>query len=496
MEPIFELNITLPKDKKRKLRQSLYRQLKIAINEGRLTAGIRLPPSRVLAQELQVSRNTVIAVYELLVNEGYLQTTLGAGTYVASFQPASRHKVVTERTAKDKIYETRLTTFWRNTNAHRKIPPQPSARFDFRVGRPDLTLFPFEVWRRVLARTARQQSCNQCQNSNPQGQASLRSAIAMHLSVSRAVACTSEDIIVTSGAQQALNILARILITPSKTQVAIEHPGYPMAKQIFSAAGAKIINVPVDLEGIVVEAIPTTVKIIYLTPSHQFPLGVAMSARRRAALLDFAQAYDVSVIEDDYDSEFRFGEQPLDALQTQDRGNNVFYVGTFSKTMFADLRTGFVVMPLWAKEAMVTAKLLNDWYNPLLPQEALATFINQGHLGRHIRKVRKLYKIRYETLLEALTFYCKDLLRPIPIHAGVHLSALLADHYNAQHIATAAKQAGVSVRTLGDFTHEKPEVNGLVFGFGCIDAKDINQGVSIIGNILKPKPLDLSVKVF
>jgi GntR family transcriptional regulator/MocR family aminotransferase len=496
MEPIFELNIVLPTNKKGNLRQSIYRQLKIAIIEGRLSAGIRLPPSRLFAEQLLVSRNTVMAVYDLLINEGYLETTLGAGTFVAYFQPENKLKFVDQNITRSKDNETRLAAFWRNPDTLGKIPAQPPARFDFRVGSPDLTLFPFEIWRRILAKTARQQSGQQRQKRDHQGQQTLRHAIAIHLSLSRAVACTSEDIIVTSGAQQALDILARILVTPGKTQVAIEHPGYPMARQIFCAAGANIINVPVDNEGIVVEDIPSTVKVIYLTPSHQFPLGVAMSAKRRAALLDFAQTNNVSIIEDDYDSEFRFGERPLDALQTQDRGNNVFYVGTFSKTMFADLRVGFVVMPFWAKEAMVTAKFLTDWHNPPLLQEALATFINQGHLGRHIRKVRKLYKTRYLALLNALTLYCEDRLRPIPIHAGVHLTALLVDHCDAQYVAKAAAQAGVSVRALEEFTQGESNTNGLVFGFGCIEASDINQGIRIIGNILKPSPNNTRFKAF
>lgn len=494
MEPIFEINIVLPNNNKENLRQSIYRQLKMAIIEGRLTAGIRLPPSRLFAQQLLVSRNTVMTVYDLLINEGYLETTPGAGTFVAYFQPENKPKFIDQKITRDK--ETRLAAFWRNSDTLGEIPPQPPARFDFRIGSADLTLFPFEIWRRILARTARQQSSQQRQKGDQQGQPTLRHAIAMHLSFSRAVACTSEDIIVTSGAQQALAILARILVTPGKTQVAIEHPGYPMAKQIFSAAGAKIVNVPVDSEGMVVEGIPSTVKVVYLTPSHQFPLGVAMSPRRRAALLDFAQTNEVSIIEDDYDSEFRFGDCPLDALQTQDRGNNVFYVGTFSKTMFADLRIGFVVMPFWAKKAMVTVKFLTDWHNPLLLQEALATFINQGHLGRHIRKVRKLYKSRYQTLLHALSLYCEDQLRPIPIHAGVHLTALLADHCDAQHVAKAAAQAGVSVRALKEFAQGESYTNGLVFGFGCIEASNINQGIRIIGNILKPKSKNSHLKGF
>ena len=212
------------------------------------------------------------------------------------------------------------------------------------------------------------------------------------MSFTRAVAARPEDVVVTTGAQQAFDLLARILVTPGRTLVALEDPGYPPLRAAFRAAGARLVPVPVDAEGLVVARVPRAAGIVCVTPSHQFPLGTAMSIERRTALLALAQARGLVVIEDDYDSEFRFGGRPLEALQTLDRSASVFYVGTFSKSLSPLLRTGFVVAPPWARDALVAAKRASDGENPPLPQEALALLIAEGHLARHVRRMRRVQK--------------------------------------------------------------------------------------------------------
>jgi GntR family transcriptional regulator/MocR family aminotransferase len=279
---------------------------------------------------------------------------------------------------------------------------QTQAPVDFRLGRAETRFFPQQIWTRLASRALRHAK----PYFGPDGHPALRDAIAGHVSATRAVACGPEQILVTAGAQSAFDLLARLLITPERPVVAMEDPGYPLFRALFAKAGAKIAPVPVDGEGLIVERIPPEASVIYVTPSHQFPTGTPMSLARRQQLLALARRQDAVIIEDDYDSEFRFGGNPLDALKTLDRDDRVFYVATFSKSLFVALRLGFVVAPSWALDPLRAARQLTGLFGAPLEQETLAAFIAEGHLARHVRRMKKLYDQRRLALLDALTLHC------------------------------------------------------------------------------------------
>jgi GntR family transcriptional regulator/MocR family aminotransferase len=311
----------------------------------------------------------------------------------------------------------------------------------------------------------------------------LRESIARHASFARAVACAAEDIVVTSGAQQAFDLIARILVTPGRTVVAVEDPGYPPFRTAFAAHGAKLVPVRVDDEGLVVDRIPREARVIYVTPSHQFPLGCAMSARRRAALLDFAAAQGAVVVEDDYDGEFRFGGRPLDALQTLDRAACVFYVGTFSKSLFPSIRLGYVVAPPWAQRALIAAKRDADWHSPVIEQDTLAAFIAEGHMARHVRRMRAVYAARRKTLLEHLTDAFGQWLEPIPSIAGLHLSAFASPAADVPALMEVARRHDIGMFTLHGLYVGTPARHGFAFGYGAIDERAIAEAFTRLRKI-------------
>jgi GntR family transcriptional regulator/MocR family aminotransferase len=322
-----------------------------------------------------------------------------------------------------------------------------------------------------------------------QGRPALREAIARHVSFARAVACIAEDVIVTTGAQQAFDLLARVLVIPGRTTVAVENPGYPPVRAVFAAAGAKVIGVPVDEEGLMVDRLPIDVRVIYVTPTHQFPLGVVLSPRRRAALLDFARTHHAVVIEDDYDSEFRYGGRPLDALQTLDRSGasatgSVCYVGTFSKCLFPALRLGYLVSPPWLRPALTAAKQLADWHGDVLAQDTLAAFIAEGHLVRHVRRMRNIYAERRQQLLDALTEHVGDRLIPIASDAGLHLAARLAAPFDANTLVAEAMAVGIRPETIDAYAAGRSSINGLAFGFGMIEANRIEEAVRGLARLM------------
>ena len=495
MEPLFELSLQLPAAGSRELLRELHRQLHAAILDGRLRPGVRLPATRALAQRLSVSRNTMLAAYDLLLSEGYLVARPGAGTYVADTLPASRRgrapRATTPAEAGTPRRDPRLAPP-RVPGAD--LPPtlqQRPARDDFRVGLPDASALPFDIWRRLSDRALRRIARGggeAAQYADPRGQPALREAIARHVSFTRAVGCSADDIVVTAGAQQAFGLLARILVVPGRTVVAVEQLSYPSLREALAAAGAKVVPVPTDAEGLCVDRLPAETRVVCVTPSHQFPTGVAMSTPRRAALLAFARERHAVVIEDDYDSEFRFAGRPLDALQTLDRADSVCYVGTFSKSLFPALRLGFVVAPPWARAALVRMRELADWHSPVLGQDALADFIAEGHLARHIRRMRKVYGERRRALLEALVRHGADLFEAIPSQAGLHLSARLHAPLRADLLARRATEAGITLAPLSRYALDPNAADvpeGLAFGYGLIEAARIDDAIRRVAQLAR-----------
>jgi GntR family transcriptional regulator/MocR family aminotransferase len=476
MEPIFELPISVPPRRSRNRLQALHRQLRAAIVEGRLQAGVRLPATRVFAATYGVSRNTAIAAYDLLLSEGYVVARRGGGTFVSSALP-NRSTKPPVRANKD---DARLNEFWRSRSPG---APERAPRIHFRLGVPELSLFPFDTWRRLSARALRTYSKTPVSGyDDPRGRLALREAISKHVSFTRAVSCEPDDIVITAGAKQAFDLIARILVTPGRTVVALENPGYRPPRLAFEAAGAKIVPVPVDEEGIVVSKLPANARIICVTPSHQYPTGAVMSARRRTELLAFARAHQAVIMEDDYDSEFRFGDRPLDALQTLDRSSSVFYVGTFSKSLFPALRIGFIVAPEWARTALAAAKQNADGYSAIQPQETLAAFIHEGHLARHVRRMRRVYDDRRSVLLERLD---RDFpwLQPIPAAAGLHLAALAAPGVDVDAFIAKARESDVGIEALRIYQFQKATPPGVLFGYGALGEAAIVEGLGRLRRI-------------
>jgi GntR family transcriptional regulator/MocR family aminotransferase len=469
MEPVLSLALDLPARGQGNRVRALHQQLRAAILDGRLAANSALPATRQVAEALGIARNTVIAAYDLLIAEGYALPRSGSTARVADI--AARRPAKSAAKAVP-LRDTRIAERWRLP-----VPGDPPRtglpERSFRLGIPDHRYFPHETWRRLSAQSLREWARAPFAYPPSEGIPELRAAIARHAAFARAVACASDDVVVTSGAQQAFDLLARLLVTAGKTRVAFEEPSYPPARAAFLAAGALLVPVPVDDEGLRVDQLPDDVAIVCVTPSHQSPTGVALSLRRRSALLAFARARNAVILEDDYDGEFRFGGRPLDALQTLDRDGRVFYVGTFSKSLFPALRKGFIVAPAWAREALVRVKQCADSHCDTVTQSVLAAFIRDGHLARHVRRMRPIYAARREALLEGIRRELGPWLEPIPSEAGLHLAARIRQPKLAQAILAKARQHLPGSQSTQEYAHGPQVPPALTIGYGVIDAEAI-----------------------
>ncbi|MFF5292381.1 MocR-like pyridoxine biosynthesis transcription factor PdxR [Paractinoplanes globisporus] len=447
----------------------VYRALREAIVDGRLPVGHRLPATRALAADLGVSRGSVATAYERLVAEGYLTSKVGAGTFVAAV-PASKPS---RTAAADPLRPRRGWT----------IEPAPTSgndpapRYDFRTGIPDTRLFPFDTWRRLVAAEMRQGANSPGTYAAPEGHPALRSAIARYLGYARSVRATADDVVVTNGTQHGLDLIGRVLLRPGDV-VAVEDPGYPPARRLFEALGCRVVGVPVDEEGLVVAALPSAARLVYATPSHQFPLGRPMSLGRRRELLDWAARRPVAIVEDDYDSEFRFSARPLEPLVSLDSAGRVLYAGTFSKSMLPALRTGFLLLPPGLRSAIAAARQLSDGYGSPPLQAALARFIDEGLLARHVRRAGREYARRHAAIVSALS-KMPDV-EVMPSAAGLHLTAILRTG-RAAPVVAAANARGVAVENLSSYATSHA---GFVFGFGAVDPSLIAEGMAIFAEAL------------
>jgi GntR family transcriptional regulator/MocR family aminotransferase len=357
--------------------------------------------------------------------------------------------------------------------------------FDFRSGIPDATRFPYPAWRRLVDGSFRR-TTDAALYGDPAGPLELRHAIALHLAVSRGLHVGPEDLVVTNGVQQAATLIANVLVEPGDV-VAIEEPGYPAVRRAFEAARARVVGVPVDLHGLVVSELPDDARLVYVTPAHQFPLGVRMALSRRTALVAWARSHNAAVIEDDYDTDFRYGGRPVDPLHTLDGGGRVLYVGSFSKSLLPALRVGYCVAPPGVREALRRARFVADWQGTTSVQLALAGFIGDGSLAAHIRRMRREYQRRRDRVGMILDRTFSRHLERIPNVAGLHLAAWARDA-TAETVAgwvAAAAEDGVAVQSVGQFatTEVRP---GLVLGFGGIPLDRIDEGLRRLRVVLGP----------
>jgi len=451
----------------------IYRQIRRAILARQLRPGDALPAGRELARTLAVSRATVTVAYERLAAEGFVTSRQGSGTFVSELIAPTPG----EKTGRRSTGVLAPRAIWQSI----AIPPivfEKQAGFDFRAGLCDASLFPHSSWRRSVTWAMRSGETTAGLYEHPAGHSDLRAAIARHIGVSRGIRTSADDIVITNGTQQALDVLARALLAPGDA-IAVEDPSYAPPRHLFAALGMRVVRVPVDREGLVVDALPRGVRAVYVTPSHQFPLSVMMTLPRRQALLAWAERNNAAIVEDDYDSEFRFGGRPLEPLQTLDANGRVVYVGSFSKTMLPTLRLGFLVTPPSLREALHKAKFVSDWHSATLVQAALARFIDEGAFARHVRRMSAIYRERHQMLADIIARDFAEKLELIPSTTGLHLTALTrkmtVDQSN--EVARRAADRGVAFQV---FAVRGTERAGLMLGYGAIPTADIQEGLRLL----------------
>ncbi|MFA6116940.1 MAG: PLP-dependent aminotransferase family protein [Sphingomonas sp.] len=466
--------------------QRFHRQLREAILGGQLKPGARVPASRAAATRYGLARTTVVGVYNQLLDEGLLASRHGSGTYVAE-----RPVPLADMAAPGAAPEARLNPFWLRPDVasafgffnDATVAPDIAAYptvFDFRPGLVDLKHFPFDILRRVSAQKLRAFEQAPFNYGHPQGNPDLRAAIAMHLSVMRAIACQPDDLVVTSGAQQAFDLLARLLVKPGRSVVAVENPGYAPTRIPFAAAGARLHPVEVDAEGMIIDRLPRDAGIVCVSPSHQFPLGSSLSKERRAALIRFARENGALIVEDDYDGEFRAARGPIRALKTVDEDDVVFYVGTFSKSTLPNIRLGFILPPRWAVRALATAKICADGPCSMPTQAAVTGFIGGGHLTRHIGRMRRLYGERRTLLLDLLRSDFTAWLDPIESAYGMHVTAISNGTVDVDALSRTLARRNIHIRSLSRYYHGPATQAGLVFGFGMMDPPAIRTAMAMV----------------
>lgn len=474
------------------LNQQLYQGLRSIVLEGKLPAGVRLPSTRVLAVDLAVSRNTVLGAFERLTAEGYLQGRAGGGTRVSATLPDDMLRV--RAPAARSLKRARRGPSRRGAAAA-AIPVRlrrsltPDTVRAFRVGAGALTDFPVELWGRLARRRWSRSGMRALDYGDIAGHPQLREAIAVYLQASRGVTCEPNQVLVVQGSQQAVDLTTRVLLDPGDV-VWMEDPGYDAARGAFLAGGARVLHVPVDREGLdVAKGIQRSprARLAYVTPSHQFPLGLTMSLARRIELLRWASRSGAWVLEDDYDSEFRYANRPLAALQGLDADGSVIYAGTFSKVLFPAMRIGYLVVPPALIQTFLKVRLLIDVHSPTFMQAVLADFMTEGHFERHIRRMRMLYRERQEALLAAARRDLDGLLDVRPAEGGMHLVGWLPPGVDDRDASRRAAAEGLEVMALSFFSGERRRRGALLLGYAGLTPEDIADGVKRLARALARK---------
>jgi GntR family transcriptional regulator/MocR family aminotransferase len=471
------------------LHRQLYERLREAILSGTLAPRSRLPSTRTLAGELGVSRGTVEGAFAQLDAEGFLERRVGSGSVVALPEHARlpRTAAVAPRGRSGAVARPGLSRRGRRL-AREVLPPEPREVRPFTPCLPALDLFPVRPWSRAVARQARLLGPASMTAGEPAGFRPLREAIATHLGTARGVRCEWRQVLVLSSTQQALDLCARLLLDEGDG-VWLEEPGYLGARAAFESAGARVYPVPVDAEGLRVEVgvgRAPRARLAYVTPSHQYPLGVTLGLPRRLALLEWARASSAWVFEDDYDSEFRYATRPLAAIQGLDVAGRVLYSGTFNKAMFPSLRLAFLVVPEALVDAFTAARAATDGHAPVLSQAAMAHFMEAGHYAAHLRQMRLAYAERRDALLDALRREAEGLLRPGAAEAGMHVTAFLDSGLRDGDVVQRAEPRRLGVRGLSPLYLGRRVEQGLVLGFSGASPAGLRVAVRALSRLLGP----------
>jgi len=472
----FELMLP-PRDRRMPAYRWLYDALRSGILEGRLRPGARLPGTRDLAAQYGLSRGTIVSAFEQLKSEGYVDGSVGSGTYVSNVLPDELLRV-----PRQPVQASAQGKRERRVSAYARRLPSASA-FDgsrpraFRTDLPALDLFPTTLWTQIATRRLRRLSAKLLLGSEAMGYQPLRNAIADYLTASRGVKCAPEQIAVVSGVLDALDLTARLMLDPGD-RVCVEDPGYQGAAGVFESVGAKVLTVPLDDQGMKVPSRRLRdVRLVYVTPAHQFPLGMTMSLPRRLELLEWARSSGALIFEDDYDGEYRYSGRPVPSLQGLDASGQVLFFGTFNKVLFPSLRLGYLVVPPDLVDPFAAAISMTRRHAPLLDQIVLCDFITEGHFGRHLRRMRQIYAERLSILMDSARQRLAGLLEISDVEAGLQTAAWLRDGLNGESAAKAAAARNVDVTPLSRYSRGPVAREGLQLGFAAVDAAEIRRGI-------------------
>src|SRR5881398_3743875 len=465
--------ITIDRRASKPLYQQIYDSFRSRIIRGELRAGDLVPSSRELARESRISRLPVLTAYAQLLAEGYFESRVGAGTFISSSLP-SRSGSSPSVARGQRLLSAQVAALPKYER-----PSWAESLGPFQVGQPELQKFPIEIWLRLVARYSRRMRLKALQYADAMGLPELREAIATYLRTSRGVRCEAQQIMIVSGSQQALDLATRVLLEAGRAAW-VEEPGYWLVHHVLKAARCRIIPVPVDAEGLNVTAgikLNRNARAAFVAPSHQYPLGVTMSATRRLELLEWAQRAGAWIIEDDYDSEYRFDGMPIASLQGLDRNARVIYIGTFSKIMFPSLRVGYIVIPSDLIERFAAIRQVMDICPPHLTQAVMADFIREGHFARRIRRMRPIYAERRRVLVGELERVLGDRLEIVGDEAGMHLATFLTRGRDDRKIAATAARQSLWLSPLSSSYIGRTARHGFVLGFGNTKANEIPQAV-------------------
>lgn len=477
--------------------QPIYRQIYDSIRrnilEGRAAPGTRLPASRQMAESLGVSRMTVINAYDQLLAEGYLEGKRGSGTFVASKLPEEFLRVPKAPSTGSKIKPSprKLTLSAFGETIRQNVEQiasnhSPTVAVPFQHSLIAVEEFPFDLWAKISQRHLKYSYRQIGGYGEPAGYGPLRKAIAHHLRSTRGVLCEDEQVLITAGTQQAVFLIAKVLGTPD-SKVWLEDPCHRGASDVMMTLGLDVSSIPVDDEGFDIDRSRQrgeSARLVYVTPSRQFPLGMTMSLQRRLSLLEWAKDNEAWVIEDDYDSEFRYSGRPLPALQGLDRGQRVLYVGTFSKTVFPGLRLGCLVVPPDLVDVFAAARALNDLHAPITDQMVLADFIAEGHFERHVRRMRTLYRDRQAVLIEQVGKHLGGLLNAEPSDAGMHIIGWLPKGTDDCIVSQKALAQGLRTGPVSQYSAYKLDRGGLMLGYTGFNERQIKAGVKKLIKVL------------